>query len=81
MSRHIKQITYRTLEDAERGLQLLKNIIDAYKVATIANYYDINGIKYNSLDFQYGWTDLEDTMIIEKPEGYTIDLPEAEEIE
>lgn len=64
--------------DAEAVLMRLKECIDVYHRATVADFYDLAGVKYSFTDHNYGWTDLSDVKVVRNFDGtYSIDFPRA----
>ena len=71
------EIILETRGDAEEVLDRLTELIDTYKIASVADLYDLVGITGNYTDFRYGWTNLANADIIRTREGYQIKLPRA----
>lgn len=66
--------------DAEAVLDDLRNAIVEYKVATVADLYDLVGKTGEFTDNKYGWTNLEDAYVRRVREGYLLELPKARPI-
>lgn len=63
--------------DAEEVLDQLNALIDTYKIASVADLYDLVGITGNYTDNKYGWTNLANADVIRTREGYQLKLPRA----
>lgn len=61
-------------------LEGLRDQIQQYGNATIADYYDLIGIEPNHTDNDYGWDDLRHTRVISTSKGYIIQFPAVEVI-
>ena len=69
---------YRTRFDAKNALHMMNDIIKQSGHATIADLYDTAGVTHISYSFnKYGWTNLDDVMVILTTFGYTLTLPQA----
>lgn len=65
--------------EGERVLDTLREQIDAYESATVADLYNCVGITAEHTDLKWGWTNLDDAVL--RPArggGYILDLPSAE---
>jgi hypothetical protein len=64
--------------DANMVLDQLNDIIDTYKIASVADLYDLVGISGNFTDNKYGWTNLANADIVRTRDGgYKLKLPRA----
>lgn len=63
--------------DAEEVLSQLIDIIDMYKIASVADLYDLVGISGNFTDNKYGWTNLANAYVDRCRDGYILKLPRA----
>lgn len=75
-------IFYERESEAEETLKSMQKIIDDCGVATVADMYDITGVKNHSYsDTKYGWRNLKETKVVELDiNKYAIDFPKIEEI-
>lgn len=67
-----------TYGEAVEVLDTLKQIIDRYTIATVADYYMLVDAGPRSCDHNYGWLDLEGVNVLPAGDGdgkYIIDLP------
>ena len=67
-------------DDANQVLELLREQIDDYNVATVADYLDAVNVKSQFVDRKYGWDDLSTAFIQRVAGGYTVALPKPREI-
>ena len=63
--------------DAEVVLDQLNDIIDTYKIASVADLYDLVGISGNYTDNKYGWTNLANADVVRTRDGFMLKLPRA----
>lgn len=75
---YFDDVLLETRGDAERALDYLLDRIDAYDVATVADFYDAVEVTSDYTDSKYGWYDLGDAYVKRVRDGYTIVLPRAE---
>lgn len=63
--------------DAENVLDEMKDIVDRYGFATIADFYELSG-NYNFIynSSKYGWVDVSRCKIVRIKDGFKIDLPD-----
>lgn len=66
-----------TRGEAEEVLDKLDDLIDVYGEASVADFYDLVGIKGNYTDNKYGWKKLRSATIVRTRNGYIINLPKA----
>lgn len=70
-------IFFDTRSEAENVLGAMDEILAAYKIVRVADYFDLAGIDGPWTGNDYGWTDLRMAKIIYTRDGYTIKLPNA----
>lgn len=63
--------------EAEEVLDRLCELIDTYKVASVADLYDLVGVDFEYTDNKYGWTNLRNAEVMRVRDGYTLKLPKA----
>lgn len=64
--------------DAEEVLRCMGDIIDTYKLVSVATLYDMCGIRdHNYMNHKYGWMDLRGADIIRVRDGWLLKLPKA----
>lgn len=67
-------------DEAELVIERLRDVLDTYEVASIADLHDLVGLPTTYVDNKWGWTDLKYAEIRQIREGYLIDLPTVEPI-
>lgn len=70
-------IVLETRGDAEEVLDRLNDTIDVYKIASVADLYDLVGITGEYTDNKYGWTNLTNASVVRTRDGYMLKLPRA----
>lgn len=70
-------VILETRGDAEEVLDQLNAVIDTYKIASVADLYDLVGISGTYTDFKYGWTNLTNADVVRTRDGYQLKLPRA----
>lgn len=75
--RSYDDIVLTTRGEAEEVLDRMYELIDSYKVVSVADLYDLVGITGNYTDNKYGWTDIHRAEIVRVREGYMIKMPRA----
>lgn len=63
--------------DAEEVLIQLEDIIDRYKVARVADLYELIGVTPPYTAYKYGWSSLKSAKVVATRRGYSLDLPRA----
>lgn len=67
--------------DAERARERLYEYVDRFGTATIADLYDLLGLRASYIDKQWGWTTMSGTSIVRLNDGrYLLDLPTPERL-
>lgn len=70
-------LVFETRGEAELVLDNLFEILDRYRVATVADLYDLAGSPGRYTDNKFGWTDLGRAEVVRIRDGYVIKLPRA----
>ena len=68
-------ILFETREDAEKALNTVKDMIETYGWACVADLYEIAGLSSTYTDARMGWTRLDDADVVESRDGYGLRLP------
>lgn len=72
----VNTLEFENRGDAETVLLRLKENIDTYHQATVADFYEISGEKFNFTDYKYGWKNLDRASVERTNSGrYFIDFP------
>ena len=71
-------ITFDSRGEAEEVLSGMYDILETYKVISVADFYDLAGITGTHTDNKYGWMDLRNPDVTRTRDGrYMIRLPKA----
>lgn len=70
-------ITFQSKADAQDVLDGMDDLIENYKVVTVADLYDLIGKSCNYTDNKYGWTNLRNAEVLHGRDGWKIKLPRA----
>jgi hypothetical protein len=77
---NVDDILLASSQEAELVVEGLKNIIEQYEAASVADLYELIGMPSAYTDNQWGWYVLHPVNIRQVREGYLIDLPPVEPI-
>lgn len=69
------EVVFNDRAEADLVLERLMDLIDAYGVATVADFYDLAGISTDHPDNDWGWERLGGAAIRRIRAGYILDLP------
>ena len=74
-----EDIVLETRREAEEVLDRMEDLIDTYKIVSVADLYDLVGISGNYTDNKYGWTNLRNARVesLRHGDGYILKLPKA----
>lgn len=70
-------IVFPTINDAEKVLNTLKDLISHYGIISVAEFYQCAGLPSNFNDNKYGWTDINSATVEHVDGGYVVKLPKA----
>lgn len=72
------EVVLETRGEADLVLNQMDDILDEYKVVSVADFYDLVGITGRYTDNNYGWKDLRSAQVVRaRGGGYMIKLPRA----
>lgn len=72
------EIIFETRGDAEAVLDAMYDILNQYKVVSVAELYDLANITtHNYTCNNYGWIDLRGSSVVRVRDGYILKLPRA----
>lgn len=74
---NLDEIYFEYAVDAEKVLDSLNELIEAYDVARVADLYDSIHVTCQHTDYNYGWTNLSSADVIKTRDGYLLKLPRA----
>lgn len=73
------EIVINTRQEAEEVRERLFDCIAKYDSVSVADLYEMTGLKSDHTDFKWGWTDLRGTSVGRlRSGGYVLDLPDPE---
>ncbi len=70
-------LVFGTRGEAEMILDNMFEILDRYKVVTVADLYDLAGERGRYTDNKFGWTDISSASVVRIRDGFVIKLPRA----
>lgn len=70
-------LVFETRGEAEMILDNMHEILDRYKVVTVADLYDLAGAPGRYTDNKFGWTDIGSASVVRIRDGFVIKLPRA----
>ena len=76
-----EDVTFRTRAKAEEILEEMDNVIDEYKVVSVADLYEMLDLDFEYTDNKYGWTSMEGACVRSTRDGFVLDLPRAKHID
>lgn len=71
----MSEIIFNSRGEAEEAIERLSDLIDMYKVATVANFYDLVGVSSSFTDHKWGWDNLREARVVRTRDGYLLDMP------
>lgn len=74
---HFDDVILASRGEAEEVLARMDEIIDEYKIVSVADMYDLMGITCEYTDNKYGWTNLRNAEVVRVRDGYKLNLPKA----
>lgn len=74
-------ILFETRKDAELVIMGMDEILNTYEYVSVADMYDLAGIRGDHTDNKYGWNDIRSARVEMTRDGYVIKLPKARPIE
>ena len=63
--------------EAENVLRIMRDQLNEYGLVSVADLYDLIGVRGNYTDCKYGWTDLRTAYVDRVRDGYIVKLPRA----
>lgn len=70
-------IILETRGEAEEVISRMEELIDVYGMASVADLYDLVGLRGQYTDNKYGWTDIRTAMSVRVRDGYLLKMPRA----
>ena len=72
-----EDLVFESRGEAELILDNMYDILERYRVVTVADLYDLAGEPGRHTDNKYGWTDISNASVARIRDGYVIKLPRA----
>lgn len=72
-----EDVIFDNVQDAKEVLSKMDEVIDTYKMVSVADLYEFAGIGASTTDHRYGWTDIRSARVEPTRDGYFIRLPKA----
>ncbi len=69
------EIVLQSRAEAEEVIDRMFDILSRFDSVTVADLYELTGIKSNHVDNKWGWTDLQGSSVSRIRNGYLLDLP------
>lgn len=79
-SHDFDEIVLVSRTEAETVVDRLYDLISRYDAASVADLYELVGIKSSHIDNQWGWTELHGSGVARVRNGFLLDLPEPESL-
>lgn len=70
-------LIFGSRSEAEEVLSRMDEIIDEYKIVSVADMYDLAGVSSNYTDNNYGWINIRNAEVIRVKDDYIIKMPKA----
>ena len=74
----VMELIFPTRDEANRVLEMMLVIIEAYDVASVAELHELAGLPINHTDNKWGWSDLRSVDVKQTRDGFVIDFPPVE---
>lgn len=74
-------IVYESRREAEAVLKRMNEVLDEYKLVTVADMYDMADLSIPYTGYKYGWTNLRTAEAVRVRDGYILKLPKASPID
>ena len=77
----IGNFIFASKDDADKVIDNLNDLIEAYGMASVADLCELVGAPYEFVANKYGWKNLHDAISIRTPDGYSLRLPRSMPLE
>lgn len=71
------ELVLETRGEAQAVLNAMDNMMDEYKIVSVADMYDLIGETCPYTAYKYGWTNIRNAEIVRAHDGYIIRMPKA----
>lgn len=75
-----EELVFDSRLEAESVLERMRDIIEQYDMASVADLYSLAGVSSNYVDNNWGWRNLAQARTRQVREGFLLELPRAEEL-
>jgi hypothetical protein len=75
------EVILQSRGEAEDVLDRMRELIDQFDVATVADFYDLVGITSDFPEERWGWSDLRSAKVTHVRGGYLISMPKTQPVE
>lgn len=75
------QIVLESRAEAEEVIERMFDIVGRYTTATVADLYDLVGIRSTHVDNKWGWSDMRGAGVVRVRDGYLLELPDVQPME
>ena len=75
-----EELVFDSRLEAESVLERMRDIIEQYEMASVADLYSLAGVSSNYVDNNWGWRNLAQARTRQVREGFLLELPRAEEL-
>lgn len=75
-----EELIFDSRLEAESVLERMRDIIEQYDMASVADLYSLAGVSSNYVDNNWGWRNLSQARTRQVREGFLLELPRAEEL-
>lgn len=72
------QIVLTSRQEAEDVVDRLFDLVSRYDAATVADLYELVGVRSHHTDHKWGWTDVRGVGVVKVRDGYLISLPDPD---
>jgi len=72
------EIILNSRQEADNVIDRLFDLVSRYGEATVADLYELVGLRSTHTDHKWGWTDVRGTGTVKVRDGYLISLPDPE---
>lgn len=75
------EIVLGSRAEAEEVIERMFDIVSRYTTATVADLYDLVGIRSSHVDNKWGWSDMRGAGVVRVRDGYLLELPDVQPME
>ena len=81
-SRHeFDEIVLGSRAEAEEVIERMFDIVGRYTTATVADLYELVGVRSTHVDQKWGWSDMRGAGVTRVRDGYLLELPDVQPME